>query len=56
MTFIFTHALHARAEMEGWGIFNDAEVQRLDDDDAGRGFVLRMTQRPSCWREPLACL
>jgi hypothetical protein len=31
----FTRALHARAEREGWGIFNDAQVQRIDDRDTG---------------------
>jgi len=36
----FPRALRARAEREGWGIFNDTEVQRLDDDDAGRGYLL----------------
>ena len=38
--FTVTPDLQARAEREGWGIFNDAEVQRLDDDDANRGYVL----------------
>lgn len=40
-TWIYTKVLQQRAEREGWGIFNDGEVQRLDDDDAGRGFLLK---------------
>lgn len=40
-TFVYTRALHRRAEREGWGIFNDREVQRLDDDDADRGYLLK---------------
>jgi hypothetical protein len=36
----YTRELHQRATREGWGIFNDSEIQRLDDDDANRGFVL----------------
>lgn len=39
-SFTFTQELHQRAEREGWGIFNDSEVQRLDDDDVGRGYLL----------------
>lgn len=39
--FTYTRDLQERAEKEGWGIFNDAEIQRLDDDDAGRGYILK---------------
>ena len=31
----YTRRLQRRAEREGWGIFNDAEVQRLDSRDDG---------------------
>ena len=32
----YTRRLQRRAEREGWGIFNDAEVQRLDSPDNGK--------------------
>lgn len=35
MKWKYTRRLHRRATREGWGIFNDAEVQRLDSRDDG---------------------
>ena len=35
-TFTYTRALHARAEQEGWDIFNDESVQRNDVREDGQ--------------------